>query len=183
MGWGGLGLVVVVVVGVVVGLVVVVVAVVVLVVIWFWELPRGSPLDLAKKCHKRSFFSKEPHKELSSSPLVVWGGFGLVVVVVLLALASRSSSSSSSGSSTSTRGREGRGGIPWGGLGTRDTEAYILYIYIYICYRTAGTPPPPNGHGPPPPVWWYGGCQSLMLYKGCMNKYKAYLSVCRNKKG
>ena len=47
-------------------------------------------------------------------------------------------------------------------------------------------PLPPHGHDPPSPcgvVWWYGGCQSLMLYKGCMNKYKAYLSVCRSKKG
>ena len=61
-------------------------------------------------------------------------------------------------------------------------------IYIYICYRTAvtGTPSPQWSWSPPPPcgvVCWYGGCQSLMLYKGCMNKYKAYLSVCRSKKG
>ena len=28
-------------------------------------------------------------------------------------------------------------------------------------------------------VWWFG----KVLYKGCMNKYKAYFSVCRSKKG
>ena len=58
-------------------------------------------------------------------------------------------------------------------------------IYMYICCRTAETPSPPQWSWSPLPrvVWWYGGCQSLMLYKGCMNKYKAYLSVCRSKKG
>ena len=49
-----------------------------------------------------------------------------------------------------------------------------------------GPPLPPMVMVPPPPcgvVWWCGGCQSLMLYIGYMNKYKAFLSVCRSKKG
>ena len=56
------------------------------------------------------------------------------------------------------------------------------YLMVINTAETFGRPP--HGHGPPlPVVWWYGGCQSLMLYKGCTNRYKTYLSVCRSKKG
>ena len=63
----------------------------------------------------------------------------------------------------------------------------MLCVYIYIYVTGPQRPPlPPMVMVPPPPcgvVWWYGSCQSLMLYKGCMNRYKAYLSVGRSKKG
>ena len=56
-------------------------------------------------------------------------------------------------------------------------QLYTIYINIELCMfvcmlqdRRPPLPPPPCGM-----VWWYGGCQSLMLYKGCMNRYKAYL--------
>ena len=69
---------------------------------------------------------------------------------------------------------------------TKGREPSNINIYIYV----TGPQRPPSPlmvmASPPPPcgvVWWYGGCQSLMLYKGYMNKYKAYLSVCRSKKG
>ena len=63
---------------------------------------------------------------------------------------------------------------------------FCFQICIYVTGPQRSPPPPQWSWSPPPPcgvVWWYGGCQSLMLHKGCMNKYKAYLSVCRSKKG
>ena len=39
----------------------------------FWEPWKGSPLDVAKKRHEWSFFSKGPHKELSNLKYVVLG--------------------------------------------------------------------------------------------------------------
>ena len=75
MVWGGLGLVVVVVVGVVVGLVVVVVVVVVvLVVIWFWELPKGSPLIWPKNVTNEAFLVRSYIKK-SHPPCYGMGWF------------------------------------------------------------------------------------------------------------
>ena len=54
------------------------------------------------------------------------------------------------------------------------------HIHIYMLQDRRDPPSPPMVMVPP---LWCGGCQSLMLCKGYMNKYKAYLSVCRSKKG